>query len=385
MSDDKRTSAASSAPIDVGAPIANDAIDPELINLRRKRTPIGAVAAIGIVILCATLSHRLWPDMRYSRASEHPIAVDVTGGMAALHSDDLVDVDVQLDYARAVRLRQSASSSGQRAVPVRSRSDAMWIVMAGGDLAGGDALTGTTSDTHYIGRARALNDVNFGDELRHFVDAHAAPQFFTAEAVRAALASKATSLTNVEGETVALAPTDAVEVDGADRDAAKIVVAFNERFADAKAWATALAAAGLVTPDQQPSETGRDTARFLVKRPDAVASITKALHDASLWGARVEPVTTTLHATWAQVQADGGVALSLTAPSAGIAPYAVDLVRVMSARHIPANAMVVLVGEKPSDYWYVLPVVIVLGVLGVLFAWGAIRAIKRDWLATPAA
>ena len=378
MADDKLITKSNS---EVGAPVAKDAIDPELINLRRKRTPIGAVAAIGIVVLCVTLSLRLWPDMRYSRVGDHPTVV---AGAAAPHRDELVDVDVQLDYARAVRLRQSASSSGQRAVPVRGRGDALWIVMGGGDLAGGDALTGTSSDSHYVGRARALNDVTFGAELRHFVEAHPAPQFFTAEVVRAALASNATSLTNVEGETVALGAADAMEVDGADRDAAKIVVAFNERFADAKAWATVLAAAGLITADQPPSETGRDTARFLVKRPDAVASITKALHDASLWGARVEPVTTTLRATWAQAQADGGVALSLASPATGSAPYAVDLVRVMSARHIPVDAMVVLVDEKPGDYWYVLPVVIALGVLGLLFAWAGIRAVKRDWLAPPA-
>ena len=39
-------------------------------------------------------------------------------------------------------------------------------------------------------------------------------------------------------------------------------------------------------------------------------------------------------------------------------------------------------GEAPGDYWYVLPVAIGLAIIGLLFAWATVRALRRDWLPT---
>ena len=50
-------------------------------------------------------------------------------------------------------------------------------------------------------------------------------------------------------------------------------------------------------------------------------------------------------------------------------------------RAVPANAVVLITGEAPQDYWYVLPVTIILAVIALLFAWALARAVKRDLLA----
>ena len=54
-------------------------------------------------------------------------------------------------------------------------------------------------------------------------------------------------------------------------------------------------------------------------------------------------------------------------------------------RDIPSGAYAIMVGEKPADYWYVLPVAILVLLIGLLFGWALVRAVKRDLLAPKAA
>ena len=57
-----------------------------------------------------------------------------------------------------------------------------------------------------------------------------------------------------------------------------------------------------------------------------------------------------------------------------------DLIGLYVARAIPDGAYALIAGEKPQDYWYVLPVTIVVALIALLFAWALARAIKRDLL-----
>jgi hypothetical protein len=59
-----------------------------------------------------------------------------------------------------------------------------------------------------------------------------------------------------------------------------------------------------------------------------------------------------------------------------------DLVGLYVPRGIPDGAYALITGETPADYWYVLPVTIVVGLIALLFAWALVRAIKRDLLPT---
>ena len=61
-----------------------------------------------------------------------------------------------------------------------------------------------------------------------------------------------------------------------------------------------------------------------------------------------------------------------------------DLVGLYVVRAIPSDAYALILGEHPQDYWYVLPVTILVALIGLLFAWALVRAVKRDLLAAPA-
>jgi len=54
------------------------------------------------------------------------------------------------------------------------------------------------------------------------------------------------------------------------------------------------------------------------------------------------------------------------------------------AKGIPDGAYAVLTGERPDQYWYVLPITVSLVVIGLLFAWAFARAVRRDFLPTKA-
>src|SRR5207237_1348955 len=60
-----------------GAPVAKDAIDPELVRLGRPRPKVGLVTAAGLVLLSIFFLVRLSPDRRFSGAPEKPARVSL--------------------------------------------------------------------------------------------------------------------------------------------------------------------------------------------------------------------------------------------------------------------------------------------------------------------
>jgi hypothetical protein len=36
-----------------------------------------------------------------------------------------------------------------------------------------------------------------------------------------------------------------------------------------------------------------------------------------------------------------------------------------------------ITGDQPTSYWFVLPVTIVVGLIGLLFAWALVRSIRQ--------
>jgi len=157
---------------------------------------------------------------------------------------------------------------------------------------------------------------------------------------------------------------DRVAFDRIDRDAAVIAVTFNEKLPSPAAWATALADAGIQVHGQW--RTIGELTRFDVAMPDAVAQLTDELAKANLWAARIEPVTHHDDTTWGAFK---------TAPPANI-----DLVGLYVVRAIPSDAYALITSERPEDYWYVLPVTVVVAAIGLLFAWALVRAVKRYML-----
>src|SRR5262249_25945101 len=112
--------------------------------------------------------------------------------------------------------------------------------------------------------------------------------------------------------------------------------------------------------------------------PNAVATTATKLEAAGLWAARVDPVTHHHDTTWRALKGSGPAGLTvagITIPDAQL-----DLIGLYVVRDIPSGAYAVIIGENPQDYWYGLPVAILVGLIGLVFAWALVRAVKRDLL-----
>lgn len=346
--------------------------DPELTSLRRSPPKVTLVTAAGIVFLSVFFLLKLNPDRRFAGQSESPETASVADIAAGKVSEDaLVSVTGEPLMAHAIRTGTQKTSLGMRVVPLRGSSEKVWIVLPG------DGWEDPTKGP-YVGRLRKLDRLPFADTIRQFVAAHPRPVFAPASAVRAGFATG--KVATVSGDQAILRDGDKVGFEVVDPDAATVVCTYNERHQDVTACASALAAAGIETKG-----TPRDTdgqAYFDVAMPGAVATLQTKLEAASLWAARVDPVTRHYETTWGALEGSGPAGFTVdgtTLPDAQL-----DLVGLYVATSIPADAYALILGENPQDYWYVLPVTIIVAIIGLLFAWALVRAVKRDLMPTRA-
>jgi len=357
-----------------GAPVGPDAIDPELIKLKRARPKIGVITAAGIVFLCAAFLVRLGPDRRFGGSDKEPTKVavaDVVDGKVGL--DQLISVEAEPLIAHAIRTTQAKGSLGMRVVPTRGTNDRFWLVVSG------DGWEPPARD-RYVGRLRKLDDLAFAKSVQEYAAEHPRPVFAAATAIRAGFANgKVATLT---GDQAAVADGDAVALDVVDPSTSTIVASFNERFPDAGAWNKALADAGITVAQPGTPDTALGQIRFTSS--GSVATTTEHLEKAGLWAARVEPVTHHYETTWATLKISTPAGLNVGS-STLIPDGQVDLVGVMVTRPIPSDAYALITGEQPDDYWYVLPITIALALIGLVFAWALVRAVRRDVLPTRAA
>jgi len=386
MAEETKPDASAEAP--PGAPIPKDHIDPELVKLARTKGPrIGIVTAAGIVFLCVFFLVKLNADRRFSGNDDTPRTVGVADIVAGNVDDEsFISLDAEPLMAHAVRVGVDKKSVGLRVVPIRSSADKLWVVLEGDGWA-------PPSKGPYVGRLRELRDVKFASVLTDWVANHPRPLFATAAAARMGFASS--KVATVSGEQVTLSDADRVGFEIVDPNAAIIVCTFNERLPDMAAWKAALDKAGIaatgVALPQQPAQKGvaptmsREQVRFEVQMSNAVTSIPPLLEKAELWAAHVDPVTRHYETTWGALKASGPA--GFTAQGVTIPDTQLDLIGLYVVRAVPSGAYALMLGERPQDYWYVLPVTIVVALLGLLFIWALVRGIKRDLLTprTPAA
>ena len=361
-------------------PVAKDRIgarntepDEELIKLARKGGPkIGVITGLGVVILSVVFVLRLSGDRKFSGddAPEKVSVAAIAEGKVA--ADHFVAVELQPLMSHAIRAARNKPGVGLRVVPVRGASDKLWLVM------NGDGWDQPTTEA-YQGRLERLADLPFADAVTDYARSHPRPVFAKPAAVRAGLA--ANKIAMVTGDTFSVADNDKVAIDVLDPNAATIVAALNERFPDATSWAGALGRAGISVgaPLAPLPNASADQVRFEVTGPNAVVDTTAKLEKGELWAARVEPLTRHYETTWATLKASPAtgftVATTTTVPDAEL-----DLVGFYVARGIPDDAYALITGDRPQQYWYVLPITIVLVIIGLLFAWVFVRAVKRDFL-----
>jgi hypothetical protein len=350
-----------------GAPIAKDAIDPELVRLKRSRPKIGLVTAAGLVFLCGYFLLRLTPDRRFSGQAAAPDRVSASDVLAGkVDSERFIKLDdAEPLMSHAVRTTTAKGTLGLRVVPVRGSAEHLWIAMTGDGWE-------QPSQGAYSGRLRRLGELPFAPSVKDYTRQHPRPMFATAAQVRGAFTTN--KLASVSGDAITVADGDHVAFDVVDPDAAVIVGTLTDKLPSAEAWTTALTGAGLAVTSK--SSLSTETVRFDVKAP--IATLSSSLEKAELWAARVEPVTHHFETTWGALRASPPTGFAVD--HATIPDAQVDLVGLYVARDIPSDAYVVLVGEHPEDYWYVLPITVVLAGIGLLFGWALVRAVKRDLL-----
>jgi hypothetical protein len=363
---------AESTPIvqpDPGAPIARDAIDPDLVKLSRTRTKVGVVTALGLVILCAVFLYRLAPDRRFGSSSPTPTPTTVSAVLAGqVATEQLIALDAEPLTASAIRTTRIQTSLGFRLAPARGTHEQLWLVVSG-DGEDPPAMAG------YVGRLRKLDDLPIAAATRAFARAHPRPVFATAAAVRAGLTSH--QVATVGGETVTVGDGDQVELDRVEPEAATLAASFNERQPDLAAWQTALARAGITVASTGAADASLGQIRFAIR--GAVDDTIRKLEAAKLFDARVEPVTRHAQTTWRALAASPATALAVGA--AAVPDAQIDLIGLYVLRDIPEGAYAVVTGELPAEYWYVMPITLALAAILLVFAWALIRAVRRDLLA----
>lgn len=363
-----------------GAPIGKDVIDPELVSLRRPAPRIGAVAAAAVLLLCMVLMVRLRHDFAFARRGAQPRAVtvaDVVAGKVA--ADSYVTFTAPADATAAIRAQITPARPGTRVRPVSGSGDRLWLAEPG------DAWGPARHDQVVTGRLRAMSDVRFGGPVARAMAKGSWPRFVTGAELSRARQAAAT------GGKVTLVGGDAIDVGGAtevelwlpDPGAAVVVAAFGKRLPDVAAWSEALTKAGIIAAGAAPLGQTDALVRWQVQRPDAVASVSQALDAAELWGARVEPAPVRLRARWADlvVSAEG---VNVPGRADAAIPWAaVDVAALWVPRPMPAGARVVLTEEKPADYWYLTWVYLGLAIIGALFSWALVVAVRRQFFDDP--
>lgn len=375
MADDDRTDEP-----EAGAPIGKDALDPELISLRRPAPRIGAVAAAAVLLLCVVLMVRLRHDFAFARSSGTPKAVtiqELAAGKVA--GDSYVTFSAPLDATAAIRAQVTQANPGTRVRPVVGTGDKLWVAEPG------DGWGPARHDAVITGRLRAMSAVRFGGPVARALAKGAWPRFISgAELARARQASATGGdLVLVDGGSLTIEGGTEVELWLPDPGQAVVVGTFGTRLPDVAAWTAALAQAGIIAPGAAPISTSESLARWLVQRPDAIATINQQIEAASLWAARVEPSPVRVRTQWSALVAgpDG-----VTVPSHGATaiPWgAIDVVAVWAPRTMPAGAWVVITDEAPGDYWYLTWVYVGLAVIAALFAWALVMAVRRQFFDAP--
>lgn len=374
---------ASSPPIaepESGAPVPRDAIDPDLVKLSRTRPKIGVITAAAVVALCGFFIIQLGPDRRFGGEPEAPRAValaDVAAGKIA--DESFVSLEAEPMRSHAIRTVQTKGDLGYRVTPARGTGERVWLALSG------DGWDKPTLEP-YVGRLRRVGDLPFAGVLDKHATRYPRPTFATAASVRAGFAGG--PVATVAGDRITVADTDRVAFDTVDPSRSTIVATFTGKrdpaegdpghgpLTDPQLWIAELTRHGVTatvsaTPGQVDTVLGQ--VRLEVALP--VAEVTQKLEAAKLWAARVERVTRYHETTWGALRASTAAGF---AASGQVVPDAhIDLVGLFVQRGVPSDAYALITGEQPTDYWYVLPITGVLGLIGLLFAWALVRAIRE--------
>jgi hypothetical protein len=344
------------------------------IPARRGRPPLLAIAA---VVLALFLGYRLRNDLAYALSSATPVDVGDARALAARPGAELplnrtvritgvperesaviLDTRGSWTFTQLFRLR----STGGR-VFVRRVADPLPVALAERD--------------EFVGRLLPFDQLSFGQSIaRYFAARVSATHFFRPTDVYAAVSSTPPlRLRDLAGDQVTLAAEDRLYLDILRPGELEVELP-RARFPDQAAAARAVTAAG-----------GRVTARretvdrwiftVAVSGAPAQEQVTSALGDIDR-AARLRPARDTIEAKVSTLSAGGGDPPALhirrdTPPSIMASLSSIGAIRTRSPVQVPADALLLIEGERPRDAW---KSVVILGFL-VAFVAVNLLAVRR--------
>ena len=368
---ENRSASAPTPPGD-GAP-RSDELDPELISLRRPRRTVGPLLSLSIIGFCIVIMVRLRADLQFSRQSDRPTTIEDVSQLARgeVGENSYVAVHAMPDHGLVFRVAMGEADYGNRAAPVVGTDGKVWIMVPA------TPWTLDTAYTHiYSGRVRRLANMPFFTRLREFVAGRPpSPHFVDAGAIRSALETGAGDVANPFGDSVAVSATTALVISEKVYDRALVQAFKCDAYPDRAGWEVALASAGISTEGITPIDDDQAMVSYEVPAPGGVDEVKAKLAEAKLFRARASVVVRPHEARWSELGSSAaGLAIATT-----IVPWEnLSSLAILTNPSVRADAFVLMTGEQPDTYWYILPVYIVLAFFILLFAWGLVRFVRRN-------
>ncbi len=361
-----------------GRPRSDGELDPELLRLPKRRTKIGWLLATAVLGFCAYWMITLRHDLAYSRADDQPAQV-ASADLPSHATEAYVATELVPDRAQTSRVWTGADL-GVHAAPAIGTGGAVWLVTSGSAYAGPASY-----DNSYAGRLKRLGDLPFYDRLRSYYADGEPPLEPVAPAELLASYRSKSSPKTLHGDTISIEPSSMVELTWEPISRVWIVVSPEaDGPTNSMEWRAALETrAGFeVRAEIEMPTTGRiPTWTFEVAANDGRAAIASRLAEVGLAAARVSVVREIVSGRWDSLEiTDTATKLggkSLPTGEIGAA--------MIGNRVVPrADAVVVIAQEQPDDFWYILPLYILFGILILIFGWTLLASLRGSLPATVA-
>ena len=350
-----------------------DGLDPELIALPRASSiNVGPLMSISVLVFCAYIMFKVYPDLRFARSSETPTHYDTVATLLEQADvEQLVSVHAIPDRSFAVHIAHSQADDGSRLTPVQGSDGRLWL-MIGGNVWNTDIQYREA----YAGRLRRAADLPFYDSLRdHVRERGPGPRFVTPAVARQAIEGASTRLQTPAGDPFEVTGNSPVHLHVTLADKVRIHVFPTERLAFEKDITGALVAIGLVPAGFQPERGLADSWIYVVDVPGGAEAARKRLGEGKVFSAGCSPIKQVLESTWGQLASQSD---RLQVGDASIAWTDLTWLGIDVPRGLPADAKVILTQEQPGAYWYVPVLFVVLGLAGLFFLFTLVRAFRRS-------
>lgn len=344
-----------------------DGLDPELVNLSRPRQMrIGVVMSLSVLVFCGYIMYKIYPDLQFARSSEDPTAFGSAAEMLRdANPEQLVRVRAVPDRAFAIHVAHSVADDGSRLTPIQGTDGKLWLMV------GGSVWKAFTHSEVYTGRLRRVRDLPFYDSLRaHVVGRERGPRFVTPNAARTALDARQSVVIGPSGDRIPVADSTPTHVYETVADKARIQVFSTERRPRERDLTRAMKDAGLITAEFKPERGPKDSWIYVVDIPGGADAAWAKLRDAKLFHANAQPIKRIYETTWARMASQGE---RLVAGNNALLWSNVTWVAVEVPRALPSDAMVLITQETPGEFWYVLPLFVILGLAALFFAYPLVR------------